>query len=169
MDEPVAYFLTAHTYGARLHGDAAGSVDADHAVPGTPLYRRNDGRARFERSLLKHPPVRFDRRRRRTVQARVRAVCVHRGWRLLAVHVRSTHLHAVVIADGAPPERVLNDIKAYATRGLREAGLIDQAKTVWSRHGSTKYVSNAYSLMRVVRYVVEGQGAPLDPPPLCDL
>ena len=79
MDEPAACFLTAHTHGTRLHGDAAGSVDAEHATPGTPFYRRNDARARYERSLLKHPPVRLDRGRRRTVQARVRAVCAHRG------------------------------------------------------------------------------------------
>ncbi|WP_194362416.1 hypothetical protein [Alienimonas chondri] len=168
MDDPVAYFLTAHTYGSRLHRDAAGSVDDDHRRPGSPYYRRNDARVRFERSLMTQPPVALNVRERSCVQDRIVAVCAHRGWSLLASHIRSTHWHVVVSAEGASPERVLNDFKAYATRGLREAGLIDSDRRVWSRHGSTKYVADFDSLRRVVEYVVSGQGDPLEPPPICE-
>ncbi|MFH5804049.1 hypothetical protein [Alienimonas sp. DA493] len=169
MAETLAYFLTAHTYGSRLHGDSEGSVDAEHAVPGTPTYRRNDARARFERSLMTQPAMSFGAAERRCVQEKIAAVCAYRGWSLTALHVRTTHLHAVVVADGTTPERVLNDFKSYATRGLREAGRVGPEGKVWSRHGSTKYVSTQASLRRVIEYVVEGQGDPLDPPPICNL
>ena len=43
------------------------------------------------------------------------AVCVRRGWSLLAAHVRSNHVHTVVEAE-VPPERVMGDFKTYASR-----------------------------------------------------
>ena len=35
--EPAGHFLTFRTYGTWLHGDARGSVDRFHNVPGEPL------------------------------------------------------------------------------------------------------------------------------------
>ncbi len=169
MDEPLAYFLTAHTYGSRLHGDAVGSVDDEHATPGTPFLRRHDARARYERGLMTQPATTFASAERRCVQEKIVAVCAYRGWALAALHVRTTHLHAVALADGAMPERVLNDVKSYATRALREAGQIGPDRKVWSRHGSTKYVRDEDGLRRVIGYVVNGQGEPLDPAPICNI
>ncbi|MEM9701021.1 MAG: transposase, partial [Planctomycetota bacterium] len=162
-----AYFLTAHTYGSRLHGDAAGAVDPSDNRPGSPVYRRNEARARYERSLMTQPAMTLNEAERTCVQNRIQEVCEHRGWRLLAVHVRTTHWHIVVIAEQATPERALNDFKSYATRGLREENLIGSDRKVWSRHGSTKYVSGQESLRRVIRYVIEEQGEPMQPPPIC--
>jgi len=49
----------------------------------------------------------------RTLEA-ILGVCKHRGWIAHAVHVRRTHVHAVVSGD-LPPEKMLADFKAYAT------------------------------------------------------
>ena len=166
MYEPIAYFLTAHTYGSRLHGDADGSVDEEHAIPGTPFYRRNDARVRYERGLMTQPAMTFGRPERRCVQTKVVGVCDYRGWALLALHLRTTHFHAVIVAEEVAPERALNDFKSYATRGLREAGLIGDDRKVWSRHGSTKPVYDEERLQRVIHYVIEQQGEPLDPLPI---
>ena len=163
--EPIAYFLTAHCYGTRLHGDAAGSVDDRHAVPGTPYVRPNENRRRYERSLMRWPPLRLDRRRRRATRDGILRAAGRRGWRLSALHVRTTHWHAVLVAgDGVAPEAMLSSLKAYATRRLREDGLVAGGRKVWSHHGSTKYVFDEDAFQRVVHYVVEGQGEPLDPP-----
>ena len=45
----------------------------------------------------------LDETRRNTVLAAIQEVCAHRGWRLLAAHVRTTHVHTVVEAE-VPPE-----------------------------------------------------------------
>ena len=55
--------------------------------------------------------------RRDAVLEAMRHVCAHRGWGLLAAHVRTTHMHAVVEAE-APPERVMSGFKVYASRRL---------------------------------------------------
>ena len=47
----------------------------------------------------------------------LREVCLHRGWSLLAAHVRTNHVHAIVESE-VPPEKVMNDFKSYASRDL---------------------------------------------------
>ncbi|MBI2767326.1 MAG: transposase [Chloroflexi bacterium] len=66
-------------------------------------------------------------------------VCETRGWNLFAINVRTNHVHVVVTAT-APPERVLNDFKAWCTRRLRECGLASPGVHIWSRHGSTRHL-----------------------------
>ena len=81
----------------------------------------------------------LDAASRDVVLKALRAVCVHRGWDLLAAHVRTNHVHAVVCAD-AEAQRVMVDFKAYASRALTEAGLGGRRRKRWSRHGSTRYL-----------------------------
>jgi len=104
--------------------------------------------------------MRLDATRRAVVERTVREVCHHRHWALLAVSVRTNHVHAVVRADAAP-ERVMNDLKSYATRRLVEAGLLRRGDKVWTRHGSTRWLDDERSVEAARRYVDEGQGAEL--------
>jgi len=52
-------------------------------------------------------------------------------------------------------------LKSWATRQLRAQGLIGPEQSVWTRHGSTRYIWNGDSLNRAIRYVTEGQGVDL--------
>src|ERR1035438_8833216 len=67
-------------------------------------------------------PYHLDQIRRDAVLEAIQEVCVHRGWSLLAAHVRSNHVHTVVEAE-TPPERVMADFKAYASRRLNRMRL----------------------------------------------
>jgi REP element-mobilizing transposase RayT len=100
-----------------------------------------------------------------TVQSAIVGVCEHRTWRLLALHVRTNHTHAVVAASAAP-ERVINDFKSYATRALRRAGLVGQGARIWSRHGSTRYLWKPDEVTAAIDYAVNRQGVMLLPKPL---
>jgi hypothetical protein len=115
MSGPLAYFLTWHTYGTWLPGQADGSVDDAHHEYGTAFAPPDPERAVRCAAQLVHAPLTLDAPRRAAVQAAVVEVCAYRGWALLALHVRTTHVHAVVTAPVAP-EKVLNDFKAYAMR-----------------------------------------------------
>lgn len=103
----------------------------------------------------------LDAPRRRIVLDTVREVCRHRGWRLLAVHVRATHVHMIVHAD-VKPEKVMNDIKAYASRRLTEAGFDSRDTKRWSRHGSTKYIWDEDYLRSALHYALHRQGVPME-------
>jgi REP element-mobilizing transposase RayT len=84
-------------------------------------------------------------------------VCGHRAWTLLALNVRTNHVHVVLAAGASPPGPVLVSLKAWSTRRLREAGVVGVATRVWSRHGSTRYLWSEAAVQRAVSYVVEWQ------------
>jgi len=99
----------------------------------------------------------MDRQRRSVVLSAVREVCSHRGWSLLAAHVRPTHFHVVVRADESP-EPVMNALKSYASRALNRAALDTADRKRWARHGSTRYIWKPEEVGRAIHYVVREQG-----------
>ena len=99
----------------------------------------------------------------RTVLERaITDTCSARDWRLIALNVRSLHIHAVVAAEGTPPERVLNAFKAWGTRHLRSQGLLNGTDRFWSRHGSTRYLWTDDDVGAARSYVLHHQGAALE-------
>ena len=161
----LTYLITFTTYGNWLHGDQRGSVDRTHNLPGADQLIGDEERERQEFAALKHPPVTLDGPQRQVVADAIREVCRHRGWDLLALNVRTNHVHAVVVADAAP-ERAMVDFKAYATRHLRDAGLVPAEARVWTRHGSTRHLNDDQSVKLAVEYVVETQGASMGVQPV---
>ncbi len=155
-----AYFLTFHTYGTHLHGHAEGSVDRNHNRLGKNFLPPSTAREQFRRSMLAHEPVLLDDRRRFVVDTTVRDVCRHRRWQLLALNVRTTHVHVVTIAN-SPADKVLADFKARCTRRLRELGVVPPDMHVWSHHGSTRYLDSEASVARAIQYTVHEQGEEL--------
>ena len=105
-------------------------------------------------------PYLLDGNRRTAVLEALRDVCAHRGWCLLAAHVRTTHVHAVVEAEDRP-EKIMNDLKAYASRHLTRLGFDPSNRKRWARHGSTRWLWNEESVSAAVRYVVAAQGDPM--------
>jgi REP element-mobilizing transposase RayT len=158
--EARTYLLTYHTYGTWLHGDERRSVDRHHNIPETETLPPDARRYGAARARLKHGPTLLDACRRRIVEATIREVCAYRGWHLHAVNVRTNHVHVVVSAS-VPPEKVLTDLKAWATRRMVEARAISPGTKVWSRHGSTRYLWTDRSIDDACQYVVEGQGIDL--------
>ena len=136
---PVTYLITFACYGCRLHGAESGSVDVTHNVPGTPILEENCARAAFEEERMDQAAYYMDQIRRDAVLEAFQEVCRHRGWSLLAAHVRSNHVHTVVEAE-AEPERVMNDFKAYASRRLNRMSLDHPDRKRWARHGSTRWL-----------------------------
>jgi len=109
---------------------------------------------------MKQQPYELDGLRQGAVLRALREVCSHRQWRLLAAHVRTTHVHAVVEA-AARPERVMNDFKAYASRALKQAVAEGPDRKRWARHGSTRYLWQREQVSAAVHYVVCEQGEPM--------
>jgi len=94
---------------------------------------------------------------RRIVERAIREVCSFRGYHLFSLNVRTNHVH-LVVSNSAIPERMMDCFKAYATKALRAAGLVESAGRPWSRHGSTRYLWTDEHIEMAVDYVVNGQG-----------
>jgi REP element-mobilizing transposase RayT len=157
---PLAYFITFSTYGTWLHGDGRGSVDRNTTTPGEPLLPRDDELHRERRILMKQPAYRMGIEERTTVLVAVRQHAEFRSWKVLAAHVRSNHVHLVVVGD-AKPERMMTEFKAYASRALNHLTPGDAKRIRWTRHGSTRWLDTEESVRRAIEYTVFEQGEPM--------
>ncbi|HET6442189.1 MAG TPA: transposase [Phycisphaerae bacterium] len=154
---PLAYLITFTCYGTWLHGDARGSADRVHRIPGTPYLPPDPVRQAKAVGVMQGDPYALNPAKRCCVLRFLHETCAARGWRLLAAHVRETHVH-VVVAAAETPERVMTSLKAYASRGLNEAGFDAPGRKRWTRHGSTRYLWHETAVEQAVAYVVNQQG-----------
>ncbi|HMJ25893.1 MAG TPA: transposase [Pyrinomonadaceae bacterium] len=156
--QPLAFLITFRCYGTWLHGDERGSVDRRNFHRfGTPGMPANAKVAEDETLALKHPAIILNKAQRVVVENAIREVCEHRNYDLLAVNARTNHVHSVVSAS-CKPEHVMDTFKAYATRRLHEAGLLEPNIKPWARHGSTPYLWTEEAVEKAIDYVLNGQG-----------
>ena len=159
-DTPLAYLISFRTYGTWLHGDDRGSIDRSHNRYGSPYLAANRNWQAFNKQNLKTKPLILDTRQRKSVKVAIVETCGIRKWSLLASNVRTNHVHVVVTANRLPG-RVLNALKANATRQLRADGLWAHCFSPWADKGSTRLLWNEQSVAKAVEYVLDGQGGEL--------
>jgi len=97
---------------------------------------------------------------RTAVLEALQEVCLHGGWTLLAAHVRTNHIHVVVEAE-VRPDKVMNDFKSYASRGLNRLASDAPDRRRWARHGSTRWLWKDQDVRDAIRHVVEERGEPM--------
>jgi len=152
FSDPLGYFITFTVRNSWLHGDERGSYrKGGEFIPPSPDWIRMD------LSNVKEPPLLLSPEQRTIVAATIEEVCAFRGWILYEQNVRTNHVHFVVAAKNVKPEKVMCDIKAMATRQLREMGLFPKDKKPWTKHGSTIYLFTEQALADARQYVREGQ------------
>jgi REP element-mobilizing transposase RayT len=120
----------------------------------------------------RHPqPLLEDWCRRRMVQAEVvlstlerdivRDACekhsLIRNWHIHTVNARSNHVHIVISASTHEPQIVRDQLKANATRLLRESGSRTKDAKIWTRGGDCDLIDTEEELYNVSLYVSEAQ------------
>jgi len=109
---------------------------------------------------MHQPPYTLDQEARSAVLEALREVCLHRGWGLLAAHVRTNHVHAILEAE-VQPERVMNALKSYASRALNRQRCDGMVRRRWAHHGSTRWLWKDQDVREAIQYVVHEQGEPM--------
>jgi REP element-mobilizing transposase RayT len=155
---PKAFFISFRGYGTWLHGDERLSMDRKNFNQ----FRHgkmpaNNGLKQKELSNLKNKPFTFSTEVRKIIHSSIQQVCDFRDYHLIALNVRTNHVHCV-IAGNAKPELIMNSFKSYATRHLRNELQFSEDIKIWSRHGSTKYLWTDEQITNAVEYVINGQG-----------
>jgi REP element-mobilizing transposase RayT len=105
------------------------------------------------------PAYVLDETARAIVRGAIVGLCAEKAWSLLALHVRSNHVHVVVSAD-REPGRLMSDLKARASRELNLQSSVNNARR-WTRHGSTRYLFDEASVAAAVAYTLDEQGPPM--------
>lgn len=158
MGKPLAYLITFRTHGTWLHGDIRGAVDRKHNHYGLPRLRHDPVRKEYARSQLKVEPVLLDATRRTAVHEAVTEICERRNWTLLAINIRTNHVHVVVTIGDSTPEAALVAFKANATREMRERGCWTSNRSPWVEKGSRRYLWKEASVDAAIDYVNNRQG-----------
>lgn len=158
---PLAYLITFRTYGSWLPGDKRGTVTKHHKRFGSLYLPHDKDWDNESEKLLKSPPVELKGRMRLCVRKSFKETCRVRGWELLAVNVRTNHVHTVVSCGTTGPGKVLSALKANATRALRQEGLWKESHSPWVHKGSRRFLWYEGAVWKAVEYVVEGQGGKL--------
>jgi REP element-mobilizing transposase RayT len=153
----LAYHLTFTAYGTWLHGDERGSVNRKsrsarrkYMTPDPILQEYMEGR-------LKHAKVKLDANARHIVSTAIEDYCTFKTWPLHAINVRTNHVHVVVDAV-EPASKMLNAIKARATRELREQQVFPPDQPIWTERGNKGMLRSRQALQRAITYVLESQG-----------
>ena len=155
---PLAYLITARSFGSWLHGDERGAVDRHGKnIYGTIDIASNLQLEKLMRENMKQSPVLFNQNQRAAIEESINEVCWNRGYILKAVNCRSNHFHAVISAE-SKPEPIINALKSYATRRLREENLIANNVKIWARNGSRRYLWRPRYVSLAIEYVLYGQG-----------
>ena len=77
-----------------------------------------------------------------------------RGWKLTAVAIMHTHLHAIVGVPGDPnPEDILGDLKAWCTRKLNSRWGKQASGTWWTTSGSCRKLPDGRAVETVLHYI----------------
>lgn len=155
---PIAYLLTFRTFGTWPHGDDRGSIQRSRDPKfGTIKIEKNVPLEERMISTMKQSPVALNDVQRKLVGEAIVEVCSYRNYLLRALNVRSNHVHAVV-SKSIRPEKIVNDLKAYATRRLRTENEIPASIKVWSRGASTRYLWKPRHVEGAIDYVLYSQG-----------
>jgi REP element-mobilizing transposase RayT len=113
------------------------------------------------RQQMEQLPYFLDRDRRVTVLDALREVSLAPRVEYLGGTCANHDVHVVVDAD-VRPEKVMNAFKSYASRGLNRLGIDGPDRRRWARHGSTRWLWKDADVQEAIRYVVAGQGEPME-------
>src|SRR5260370_17837380 len=149
---PLAYLITFRCYGTWLHGDDKGSVARHHNRYGAPLIPSDLRWRRHNSRSLKEEPVKLSKAQRALITTAIEQTCELRKWLLHSVNVRSNHCHVVVTA-ACGPSKVLNALKANATREMRDADEWRRSDSPWADSGSKRYLWTEKQLQRAIDYL----------------
>ena len=145
-------FLTFRTYGSWLPGDERGWVARDGQGLQAP---RPHLKAHCSRAM-RQPPMIFPSEMRSFIDSVIREYCQRRGWRVIALSVRSNHVHLLLYAN-RPALTAMAQIKAAVTTSLRREELVERDRIVFSRGGSCRGCYTPLGFDRIRSYIVFGQ------------
>jgi REP element-mobilizing transposase RayT len=173
----LTWLLTNTTYGTWLPGDKRGSVTSvrdrrpndsagtsriEHDRPGEPWEPSRPGLRRSAEKLLKGPPIYLTLPQAQAVLAQFLETSEYRGWSLLAVSIMANHYHVVIqTPDEVKADRVLSDLKAYATRRLSREFGAPASETWWTGKGSQRWLRDDRAIADGTNYVLYKQPNPL--------
>jgi hypothetical protein len=146
------WHITFGTYGTRLHGSVAATVDKQHNVRGDPFLPRNEARVNSDRERMRFPARYFNLDQRIFIEAELPKICEQGGWTYRMCAAQSDHVHLLcdVVAQ-VHGEKVRRLVKRWLGQRLSSRSPLPPDATWWAEEGSNiaihdeTYLNNCYT------------------------
>jgi hypothetical protein len=155
--DPQWFHITAHTYGAWLHGDSKSfrmrhhreHIVGDYKNPPPPgMYDQKLARSR---ALLKQEPVRLEPKWWPIVGAAVKDKLIELGTQLLVVSMGTTHLHLLgKMPPGPVPRQWVGRAKKHANFIAKEHGYTGK---LWAVRCKVKPINDRKHQLNTFDYI----------------
>ena len=147
-DGPAGLFITWTVYGTFLPGDRRGWRHRKEGV--------QQPRGKLEaycRDKLKYKIELLTDAMRATVESGVTRHCKKRNWKLWGIEARTNHVHGVISVSGHDPACVRDQLKAAATRTLRDRFPMWKERSVWTAKGDIEYLDDMDEILLCMEYL----------------
>lgn len=172
MQEPVAQTLDPHrttwhitwgTYGTRLHGGFAPTVDRQHNQYREAFVTRHAERELAESQSMRHPPRLLTDDQRTFIELTIPGICQRGGWTYRIAAAEKDHIH--VLCDIVPDvhgEKVRRLLKRWTGQAISEQWPLLDGQRWWAVEGSNKAVKDTTYLNNAFNYILKQRLTPQD-------
>jgi hypothetical protein len=113
------WHVTFGTYGTRLHGSIAPTVDREHNELGEPFLGIIPRYEAADAALLRHPPRQLSSEQRAFIEAQLPLICIRGEWELHAWTAGEDHVHLLCEAHRESEGKTIRTlIKRWLTQAL---------------------------------------------------
>ena len=137
--------MTWTTYGTWLQGDKRGFVKKGKVLSGSKGLQQANDRRRTE------DVVKLKKVEREVVRKAMLEEAVRIGEEILALSLRSNHVHVVIGEGGRSVEKVVSRLKSAAYYAMRERGFKGR---LWTRGYDKRFCFDERALKDRIAYVI---------------
>ena len=143
------YHITVGTYGTRLHGGAAPTVERPRNKLGDEFVGYDPVKEKFIRDRMVQNPVYLTEEQRLYIETIAPTICKRGGWEYHLIGCQEDHFHLLLSGD-VEPKKIRHWFKFWLTQELNERF----GKQKWLVEcGSTKWINDDDYFKAVYEYI----------------
>ena len=143
------YHITVGTYGTRLHGGTAPTVERPRNLLGDEFVGLDPDRERYVRDKMVQSPVYLTKEQRFYIESTAPDICVRGKWEYHLLGCQEDHFHLLLSGD-AEPKKIRHWFKFWMTQALN--GKYEK-RTWFVECGSTKWINDEDYFNAVYEYI----------------
>ena len=144
-----SYHFTIGTYGTRLHGGNAPTVDRSQNQYGEPFVVRNEMQEAEMRHRMAEQAIYFSHEQRVFIENAIPEICEQGQWIYHIAACQPDHVHCL-ISSHVEPRKIRRWLKTWLTQRLNNQY---GGRTWFVRDGSMKRIEDSRYFNNVVEYI----------------